>query len=96
MLRLTSLEFLRAIGVCTFVFWHCAKFETFVLNHQKTKEQTIFNFFVALKNTKLLVQTLNICASTNKNYRLIVGGLRPPTINKLDNKEFHQNNQIND
>jgi len=53
-LKWTSLEFLRASGFCTFVFWHCAKFQTFVLKIQKTKEQRFFYFFV-LKNTKLLV-----------------------------------------
>jgi len=65
-----------------FVFWHCAKFETLVLKIQKTKEQTIFIFFVALKKTKLLVQTLNICTSPNKKNK--------------NNKQINQDNLINE
>jgi hypothetical protein len=53
---------------------------------QKQRANKFYNFFVALKNPKLLVQTLNICANTNKNKDLKVSGLRPPTFNnnKID------------
>lgn len=58
----SSLAFLRASGVCTLHFPQRTESQ----RTEKCKEQTIFKFLVAIKKPKLLVQTLNICANTNK------------------------------
>ena len=65
-----------------------------MLKHKKQKSKDFFIFF-ALKNTKLLVRTTNNRANTNKNKKLKVGGLRPPTFNNnLNDNNFGFNKPI--
>lgn len=86
-----SLAFLRASGVCTLLFSPRTKSQ----RTEKSKEQTIFIIFFALKNPKLRVLNTIICANTSKNKRLQVSGLRPPTCNnKLGNNNFGFNKPI--
>lgn len=62
--KIDNLEFLRASGVCTFVFCIVLKFLHSAKN-QKTKEQTNFFIFFALKNTKFWCK-LNTFVPTQK------------------------------